>query len=511
MLLCLLLSPVASEPSSHSNVWWKHAIHLIRTKKPTIYLPTMARPKTISAPTTTSLPNDLRVPSATASLVKTFGKLSRQALIDLVLQWLDDNNVHLNPPYLEQNHISSMDDDETSPYPPAQSVDEVRDTYYDLQDRKGGKREVIDRVLEGDWRHGITLRQLAMVDIRYMDLHPSSARWTALELSRIGPTDGKGPDQPTEDFSACIPRIHTATFLNNLQDQISPLVKAHYFFARSNYLPLTFLRIFVTDSPYQHPRQSADALTDSSRVMYAAFPDSCPFIYTSLSPTTPRAGASATSAVATDPRSLHRLIRESLPVALSQPQERYTLKPTSLTAKSLDTLLALRGPGRSNAANGAFSIFADAAIEGSPLDPRPSNTVSPEEYMNKQPDRDTENGDESKHDDRSNSPASKRRKLATNSRFGTSGLLSSAPLDRFDVRLLDKLDQEVRRHGDNSVDTSQPTISLTFSGSDVFSGVRKLAEHGVVDPGRMPSWMTGEEAVSIAVVHRGRRVSKGGG
>lgn len=469
----------------------------------------MARPKTISAPTSTSLPNDLRIPSTTASLVKTFGKLSRQALIDLVFQWLDDRNVHLNPPYLEQDRVDSMDDDETSPYPPAQSVDEVRDTYYDLQDRKGGKREVIDRVLEGDWRHGITLRQLAMVDIRYMDLHPSSARWTALELSRIDPADGKGPDQSTEDFSACIPRIHTATFLNNLQDQISPLVKAHYYLTRSNSLPLTFLRIFVTDSPYQHPRQSADALTDSSRIMYVAFPDSCPFIYTSLSPTTPRTGASANNAVATDPRSLHRLIRESLPTALSRPQERYTLKPTSLTAKSLEALLALRGPGRSNAANGAFSIFADAVVEGSPLDPRPSNTVSPEEYMNKQPDR--ENGNESKNDDRSNSPASKRRKLAINSRFGTSGSLSFAPLDRFDVRLLDKLDNEARGHGDNSGDSTQPTISLTFSGSDVFSGVRKLAEHGVVDPNRMPSWMTGEEAVSIAVVHRGRRISKDGG
>lgn len=471
----------------------------------------MARPKTVSAPTTASLPNDLRIPSTTPSLVKSFGKLPRQALIDLVFQWLDDRNVHLCPPYLEEDHVDSIDDDESSPYPPAQSVDEVRDIYYDLQDRKGGKREVIDRVLEGDWRHGVTLRQLAMLDLRYMDLHPSSLRWTALELSRVGLGDGKNAGQPAENFSACIPRIHTATFLNNLQGQISPLVKAHYYLARSNSLPLTFLRIFVTDSPYQHPRQSAESLTDSSRVMYVAFPDSCPFVYTSLSPSTSRSSASATSAVATDPRNLHRLIRESIPTALSRPQERYTLKPTSLTAKSLQALLALRGPGRSNAANGAFSIFADAVVEGSPLDPRPSNTVSPEEYMNKQPDRDVENTNGSENDDPPNSPASKRRKLAIHSRFGTSGSLSSAPLDRLDVRLLDKPDQEADAHGDNSVDPAQPTLSLTFVGSDVFSGVRKLAELGVVDPSRMPSWMTGEEAVSVAVVHGGRRITKGGG
>lgn len=472
--------------------------------------PTMARPKTISAPTPASLPNDLRIPSSTPSLVKSFGKLSRQALIDLVFLWLDPRNVHAFPPYLEQDHVDSMDDEETSPYPPANSVEEVRDVYYDLQDRKGGKREVIDRVLEGDWRHGITLRQIAMVDTRYIDDHPSSLRWTALELTRAGVGDNKKMQQP-EDFAACIPRIHTSTFLNNLQMQISPLVKAHYYLARSNSLPLTFLRICVADSLYQHPRQSAETLVDSSRVMFVAFPDSCPFIYTSLSPATPKSGTSATSATATDPRNLHRLIRESIPMALSQPQERYTLKATALTAKSLEALLALRGPGRSNAANGAFSIFADAVVEGSPLDPRPPKTVAPEEYMEKGPSNGIENENGAKSDEHSYSPVSKKRKLAVHSRFGTSGSLSSAPLDRFDARLLDKPVPGENNNDDNTGDVTQPTVSLTFTGNDVFKGIRKLTELGIVDPARMPSWMTGEEATSVVAVHNGKRITKDSG
>lgn len=472
----------------------------------------MPRPKAIRAPTTTSLPNDLRIPSATPSLVKSFGKLSRQTLLDLVFQWLDDRNVGDFQPYLEQDNVDTMDDDEASPYPAARSIDEVRDVYYDLQDRKGGKREVIDRILEGDWRHGITLRQLAMADIRYMDDHPSSLRWTALELSPMG-SDNKLSEYSPEDFSACIPRVHASTFLNNLQQNISTLVKAHYHLARSSSLPLTFLRIFVTDSPYQNPRHLPETLTDSSRVVYVAFPDSCPFIYTSISSAPPKTTASTTSAVATDSRSLQRLVRDSIPTALSRPQERYTLNPTSLTAKNLQALLALRGPGRSNAANGAFSIFADSVVEGSPLDPRPSSTVSPEEYMGKQSNGGSnENGaNTTKHpiDPNSHSPTSKRRKLAVHFRFGTSGFLSSAPLDRLDARLLDKPDRETSHDNDNT-EPPQPSISLTFSGSDVISGIRKLSELGVVDPERMPSWMTGEEAVSVAVVHRGRRVIKGG-
>ncbi|EYE97856.1 CENP-N/CHL4 family protein [Aspergillus ruber CBS 135680] len=466
----------------------------------------MARSKSIRAPTTASLPSTLYIPSTSPSVSKSFNKLSRQALLDLVFQWLDDNNVESFPPYLERDQVENTDpdDEETSPYPAEQTIDDVRNAYQDLQDRKGGKREVIDRVLEGDWRHGITLRQLAMVDICYMEDHPASLRWTALELARLDGVE----DTQTDDVSVCLPRIHASTFLKNLQQLIAPLVKAHYHLARSNSLPLTFLRILVTNSPYQHPRQQPEVLMDSSRVIYIAFPDSCPYIYTSISSAGSKTSTSATTAVGTDTRSLQRIVRDAIPKALSRPQERYTLKATSLSAKSLQALLSLRGPSRSNAANGAFSIFADAVVEGSPLDPRPANTVLPGEYMNRREDgkenERTEDGDTKNAD----THIPKKRKLAVHSRFGTSGSLSSAPLDRFDVRILDS---PSGRDNQEPSEDSQPTLSLTFAGNDVISGIRKLAELGIVDAERMPSWMTGEEGVSVAVVHQGKRVTKDSG
>ncbi|PYH83472.1 CHL4-domain-containing protein [Aspergillus uvarum CBS 121591] len=487
----------------------------------------MARSKAIRAPTTASLPSNLRIPSSTPSLVKTFGKLTRQALLDLVFQWLEDGNVQHFPPYLQGNESGKREEDDGDdglrPYPAERTINGVRNAYQELQFRKGGKREVIDRILEGDWRHGITLRQLAMVDLRYMDDHPSGLRWTALELARID-------NSSSNEFSACIPRVHASTFLSSLQQQISPLVKAHYHLARSTSLPLTVLRVFVTTSPYQTaPRQSVESLTDSSRTIYVAFPDSCPFFYTSMaSPQTASKASPAppNSLVATDARSLQRLVRDAIPKALSLPHQRYTVKPTSLTAKSLEALLALRGPGRSNQANGAFSIFADAALEGSPLDPRPSNTVSPEEHNRQSASvhsKDTagkentatdakdvtlENKRASKRSfaDPKDAGTSKKRTLALQSRFGTSGTLSSAPLDRLDVRLLDALpgDAKPTEHA------RQLTVSLTFAGTDVIGGIRKLAELGVIDAERMPSWMTGEEGVSVVVVREGRRVIKAG-
>jgi central kinetochore subunit Mis15/CHL4 len=497
----------------------------------------MPRQNTIRAPTTASLPNNLRIPSTTPSLVKALGKLSRQSLLDLVFQWLDDRNVKFFPPFLESDETKtdSPDDEGLRPYPAERTLNDVRNAYQELQFRKGGKREVIDRILDGDWRHGITLRQLAMVDIRYLDDHPSSSRWTALELARIGVSL---PNADT-DISACMPRVHASTFLTTLQHQISPLVKAHFYLSRSSTLPLTFLRIFVTHSPYQNPRQAPETLTDSTRVMYVAFPDSCPYIYTSLAPTTATgAKPSAASAVATDARSLQRIVRDAVPKALSLPHQRYTLKTTSLTAKSLQALLTLRGSGRSNKAAGAFSIFADAVIEGSPLDPRPSNTVTPEEhYKQSKPhnDVDPEKENNSLNTEKEADPSSttqnskllrrrdtsdldpraaKKRKMAVNTRFGTSGTrLSSAPLDRLDARLLDSPNPSPSSDAADdasATNESRPSLSLTFSGTDVIAGIRKLAELGIVNAERMPAWMTGEDAISVAVVKRGKVIRDSG-
>jgi central kinetochore subunit Mis15/CHL4 len=97
--------------------------------------------------------------------------------------------------------------------------------------------------------------------------------------------------------------------------------------------------------------------------------------------------------------------------------------------------------------------------------------------------------------------------LAVYSRFGTAGTpASAAPLDRLDVRLLDPPVADDEDPNEVVDSTSPPTITLTFHGTDVVSGLRRLAELGVADPERMPSWMTGEEAVSIAAVKGGRRI-----
>lgn len=517
----------------------------------------MARRSSILAPSAASLPDTFRIPANTSALIKSLGRLSRSSLIALVLQWLDGRYVQACRPYLRDDAVSREqwedDDDGANPYDPAASIDELRELYTDLQERKGGKREVVDRILEGDWRNGLTLRQLAMADVRFIEDHPTaSCRWTALQLSPHTPGESaKRKHDSSHTFSTPLPQSYGPTFLKSLQSEISPLVKAHYYISRSANLPLTFVRIFIIDSPYQYPRQSPYTFTDASRLIYLVFPDSSPFIYSSLySIPALRNSSSSTSSravVTTDTRTLRRIVMDAIPKALSRPQHRYTLKPTSLTTKNLHTLLALRGPGRTNAANGAFSVFADAAIEEGPLDPRLPKSISTHESIRK-----GKQGTSSLEAQKENIPQTvpaftKRSYLAladsdnaTNqkrqktilSRFGTGASsrssseneaetlgprTSASPtvpvsanpsLEKLEIHLQDPVtplpqDQEPVLGGDI-------TLTVTFSGSEVISGLRQLAELGVVDATKMPSWMTGEEGVSSATVRNGKRIVNDG-
>jgi central kinetochore subunit Mis15/CHL4 len=66
----------------------------------------------------------------------------------------------------------------------------------------------------------------------------------------------------------------------------------------------------------------------------------------------------------------------------------------------------------------------------------------------------------------------------------------------------------------NTAPTNPPLdagVTLTFQGTDVFAGIRTLAQLGFVDLNKMPAWMTGEEGVSTATVRNGVVVDGRGG
>ncbi|KAJ6781536.1 hypothetical protein PWT90_05023 [Aphanocladium album] len=498
----------------------------------------------LSIPTTARLPSSLRVDPSNLVVIKSLNRLSRESLIALALDWLDEGTVSNAIPYLDRRGPDEEPDGDDL-YPPCQTIAELQQLYIDMQEQRGSKRDVVSRVLEGDWRHGLTLYQLAMVDFAYLDEHPASQKWTAYKILPLtAPThDADDETLKVDETSLQIPRFHPSTFLQNLQDQVLPDVKAHYHFYRPSDYPVLMLRVFAIDSPYNSQLALSSAGSNgtatnytSSRTVYLAFPDGSPNLYISKSQSM---GASAHG----ESRSLQSLIVKGVPKALSRPRQRFTLKNSGLTSRNLDALLDRKGPGRGNAAGGGWSIYANEKNKKSPLDSvLPPNPLSASEHSRKRASPLTQQRREAK-----------RTRLVAKGRFGDSAIISDGKgVERLDVVIQDPYPsvngvdvqgsdndnaapttgRRGRRRSLDAVleeddgeaaaapasragaDSSRwtPNVRITFQGTHVFAGIRQLVEAGIIDGERMPGWMTGEDGVTAGVVRHGRiKGNKGSG
>lgn len=522
----------------------------------------------VSIPTTARLPSTLRLDPANPNIQKVLNRLSRPSILTLVLDWLDDVNAPFCAPYLRSQDGDDSDhhhDDPTDLYPPLSSLSALRDLYAEMQTRKGSKRELLDRILEGDWRHGLTLFQLSMADLQYLYDHPASQKWSAY---RVVPLKTPTPRQAAEDDyplrpdaeSLVVPRFHPSTFLASLQAQVLPDVKAHYNFNRPRDMPLLLLRIFVMDSPYNTSLATAAATAtttattafDASRTIYVAFPDGSPHVYLSRPQTVGPAAAG-------EARSLRALVAEGIPKALSRPRERFGLRPTGMTTRNLQALLHVRGSGRHNTAGGGWGVYADEKKKESPLDAiLPSPPLSEADEGGSRPGRERER----ERKGSAKRPASpdtlrderraKRARLVAKARFGDSAKVDDGKgVERVDIVIDDSFSEgsdapaeDVEDSGDdapvarprggagrrNTMDeafsrareqddggggnsddgdeggegTWRPSVKLTFHGPHVFAGIRQLVEAGIIDGEEMPGWLTGEEGITIGAVRHGR-------
>ncbi|KAM7217186.1 Centromere protein Chl4/mis15/CENP-N [Rhypophila decipiens] len=426
----------------------------------------------ISIPTKARLPSTLRVNPSNPAVSKILSRLSRSSLISVALDWLKDERLPLSRPYVlrraDEEEEDQDDQDSGDFYPAARSVPALRELYQDLQARKGSKREVLDRITEGDWRHGLSLYQLAIADLQYLYDHPTSQKWTAYRIVPLK-TATTAPDDDQDDAkleinkkSLLIPRFHPSTFLQSLQETTLPDVKAHYSFDRHPTLPILILRIFLLDSPYNtslslQSDSSSSANFDVARTIYISFPDDAPHIYISKPQTltSSSGGGPGAGGAGGESKSLRTLIIDGIPKALSRPPHmRYTLKSTSLVTKNLNELLERRGAGRSNSAGGGWSIYAGEKNKESPLDivmpMSPPLSDSDEEEgrlygFEELPEEREQRRREKERKRRETSPLGRRDELAlkrarkvAKGRFGKSGLVGDGRgVERVDVVLED--------------------------------------------------------------------------
>ncbi|ERF74907.1 hypothetical protein EPUS_08959 [Endocarpon pusillum Z07020] len=529
----------------------------------------------VRAPTNASVPSALRVPSTTKALVRSLLRLSKPSLIVLALQWLQEENQATCAPYLTSNRNLEEEVDEDYLWSPAETIEELRLTYNRMRlETTINKRHIIDRMLDGDWRRGLSLFQVATIDLQCLNENDKAFRWTALKL--IPQSDEEAhEEQPMKKKrridSAPYPTVSPSTFLQNLQHEISPMVKAHYYLHQIHTLQnLSVIRICVVDSPYAQAQSSVHApvlFTNPNRIIFIALPDSCPYIYISVSGGVKEsnAGRKKTLSDRMDITSLKRAILEEIPKALSRSHNRYSLESTSLTARSLSTMLALRGNSGTNAANGVYSIFAKGVVDDSPIDAQNTSFAQkileacegredkdcdahfsePSLQHSDQSKKRTALAERSVNASRARVPKSEEAKtnpkIAATTRFGIADTPEPEPdsdksdtaaatlcLDRLQIRLNEDIfpsgchppSSSLANISQDDIDpfdrTSPPDqtfghaprqpsarLTLTFQGSDVFLGIRKLVELGDIAVEKLPTWMTGEEAVSGGTVRHG--------
>lgn len=498
-----------------------------------------------TAPDYQNIPHSHRLPVAHRDVQRTFTKLSRQSLVSLAQQWLSKKNRDFCRPFLlgdrDDAEHGADDDLHEELYEPAQSCEELLETYKELAARKGGRREVLDRILEGDWRAGVSMYMLATAEMQYLLDHPNSLRWTARRLTRIPNPRSPVTDMEVTNDSDHLPRFQAQTFMANLARELTPLMKAHYLITRIKTSPMTVLRVYIHDSPYSHESSLAlDAnSTDSAKAVFFVWPNGSPFVYSSLATHT-------SQVVGDDGRHLRDIVQQAIPKAFSRPSARYQLTSTNFTTKSLDALLTYRGPGKSNGATGGWSIFQDHSFSQNALDF--ITTQKNDEHKDSRG-KSVANtsarvgpGRPKRALDSTETPESKRRKEVAQGRFGTSAQPDDGHgLERFEVRIDDPFPTTQAPHPPPASEPLQPStrprkgrpslldrtaeetsllqaspgwtpnVRIAFTGPHVFAGIRQLVEDGIVDGERMPGWMTGEAAVTIGAVREGRIRAKENG
>ncbi|KAK6334289.1 hypothetical protein TWF730_003503 [Orbilia blumenaviensis] len=436
----------------------------------------------------TKLTSRYRLPPS-PQLTRYLLRLSKPSLEKLVFDWLKTPICAPDLSPTEDDLLDAGYDEE----PQDTTLEEAKEAYTNLASRK----DVVTRVFEREWRDGLTMHQIAQVDMQYLLDHPSSLKWTASELVL---EEGKKP------IGDKLPKFQPVVFCKSLLEIMDPMAQCHPYYVTHPTLPLTIVRLSL-HNPFPLPTLPPPA----NQIFYVAIPTSSPHLFF-----TPQRSK------------LADICRKSLPIALSSQHRRYDIVSTALSAKTLEALVARKGCERGNlGAGGGWSVFAvegEGAVEGDPLEvtrPRKRRSM----------DAETDNND----------GEGKKRKRIAEERFGKSATAGDGSgLERVEVKLREvwpkgkevpgilgvvdgnagKGKKGRPKKGASRVDDEDdsplvdvrtpwkgkswmPNVDVVLEGTHVFAGVRRLVEEGVLDGEKIPTWMTGEEGKSVGMVRGG--------
>ncbi|KAG5437779.1 hypothetical protein PCANB_000492 [Pneumocystis canis] len=243
-------------------------------------------------------------------------RLSRNSLLNIALQWLDDPQCGI---HISRQGISNIENN-------------VKMIYHEwITSGVVSRKDVVERILEVDWSNGLNAKQIAMLDLQYLYDHPTAIRWTACHID------------PHETFTQM--SLHMTLFLDALHETLDTSFSNHIYTSLHPSLPLRLLRIQL------HEPATSHVLPPPRRVFYVALPLTSPYLFHSTIRDTSQA-----------------LLLQAVTNALSLPRQPIQLRHAHVTLRSLPALMTRCGVSRASAALGAWNVYANDEVDESPLD-----------------------------------------------------------------------------------------------------------------------------------------------
>ncbi|MCJ1350920.1 MAG: hypothetical protein MMC33_000902 [Icmadophila ericetorum] len=312
----------------------------------------------VAIPATNALKDSDLVPSKSQIVSKALDKISRAGVFELVQTWLKDDAPPACAPLLAEDDTVEVEGD----YAPADTVKELRNVYEKLDVEKATKNEVIDRIREGDWHHGISIFQLATVDMQHLAEHPMFLTWKAYKIvlrSVVKASDRVGHKKPK------VPRLDTRSMIKSVQPYLAAMARAYCNIASVPSPSVKILRVQVFDTPYSVSRSRSKfditELPNSFITVYTVIPENSDHIF--MASKTERSGGLSKTF---QPEHISRIIVDALARGISKQYERYKFKSVSLSSQNLEALIAQSSGGVTAPLGGGWS-FIDGGFEGSPL------------------------------------------------------------------------------------------------------------------------------------------------
>lgn len=439
--------------------------------------------------THTGILSNRYIPSLSPSFIsRELSKLSTESLFNIVDLWLTLPATQPTPTRKQRRNGKTREI----------LAKEAGKIFTDLKNNASAhKRQLIDHILVDFYSNGLNALQLAQLDIQIMVEKPQTYSWVSSRAKVV--MNSMQLDQSIDSLDDFIFSLDAQSFLDQLIRNLSNLYLTHIYISRHPDLPLIIIRIQMYE--YVHLKRGSESIRYrpgnkrtrrpdiiSHKPYYLAIPMSSPNLIHSV----------------TNPEDLaSNLILQAVETTLSTGFRQVKLiKNHEPPVRTLEAMHILKGVSRLAHSLGSWEPYAAGTVDLGPLG-KPED----DEYL-KPVDIELLGTEEGKRKAISSlkftgtisggteQPEKKKKKLNTGEITETNEYASKAPIQSAEFFLQDTLQKKYNEATVND----PPNIRVRLFGNDVFAGLHELSVRGVVDPCKLPSWLTGEEGLSTGTI-----------